>query len=72
MEADSRTTRGIIGDAEARTTFGWISGAITGVFYTIIKAGKHLVLTAVIAKEYVSMVLRSKELIQSNIEAREG
>lgn len=72
MEADAKTTRGLIGDAEARTTFGLIGGAITGVFYTIIKASKSLILTAVIAKEYITMLMTNKELIQSKIDAREG
>lgn len=42
MEADSKTTRGWIGDSDSRTTSGWFTlfGGI--VFYTIIKPARQL------------------------------
>jgi hypothetical protein len=71
MEADSRTTRGILDDADTRTTLGVIGGKFGAVFYTVIGVCQSFLKTTIDSSESIKVVIAAKEFIKTTISARE-
>jgi len=54
MEADGRTTRGVVGDAESRTT--------AGLLYSLRKLGDAIYSMVKTAGAYIKAVITAREL----------
>ena len=71
MEADSRTTRGILDDADTRSTLGVIGGKFGAAFYTVIGTCQSFLKTTIASVESIKAVISAKEIIKTTISARE-
>ena len=71
MEADSRTTRGILDNADTRTTLGVIGGKFGAAFYTVIGVCQSFLKATIAGASSIKAVVEVRELIKTTISARE-
>jgi hypothetical protein len=71
MEADSKTTRGLLDDADTKTTFGLVGGKLSVIFYTVITVVGGLIKGVLSNYNLIQVSTETEDHIQSTSETKD-